>query len=238
MAFRVLQAVGGRCSTRSRCRSSPTPSPTRASARRRSACGARCSASRWRSGRSWAARSCRRSAGGAIFWINIPVGLAAIVLTLRFVPESRAPRPRRFDPVGQALVIVLLATLTFGIIEAPGRGWTSPVIVAAFAAAAPRSSACCSTSRAARSRSSTCASSARSRSRRRSSSRSPRSPRSAGSCSSTRSTCRRCAASRRCRPGSRPCRWPLMTVVASPLSGRIVGRRGPRLPLVVAGACW
>src|SRR3954471_7384694 len=53
----------------------------------------------------------------SIFWINIPVGLAAILLTLRFVPESRAPRPRRFDPVGQMLVMVLLATLTFGIIE-------------------------------------------------------------------------------------------------------------------------
>ena len=39
------------------------------------------------------------------------------------------------------------------------------------------------------------------------------------------------------RPGSPPCRWPLMTVVASPLSGRIVGRRGPRLPLVIAGVC-
>ena len=55
----------------------------------------------------------------AIFLINIPVGLAAIALTLRFVPESKAPRPRRFDPVGQVLVIVLLATLTYGIIEAP-----------------------------------------------------------------------------------------------------------------------
>jgi EmrB/QacA subfamily drug resistance transporter len=72
----------------------------------------------------------------SIFWVNVPVGLAAIALTLRFVPESRAPRPRRFDPVGQALVIVLLATLTYGIIEAPGAGWTSPEIVAAFTAAA------------------------------------------------------------------------------------------------------
>src|SRR5215468_6892497 len=71
-----------------------------------------------------------------IFLINLPVGLAAIALTVRFVPESRAPRPRRFDPAGQALVIVLLATLTFGIIEAPARGWTSPGILAAFGAAA------------------------------------------------------------------------------------------------------
>ena len=71
-----------------------------------------------------------------IFWINLPVGLAAIALTLRLVPESRAPRARRFDPVGQVLVIVLLAALTYGIIEAPALGWSSPAIVAAFAASA------------------------------------------------------------------------------------------------------
>jgi len=53
----------------------------------------------------------------AIFWVNLPIGLAAIALTLRFIPQSRAPRARRFDPVGQILVIVLLATLTAGIIE-------------------------------------------------------------------------------------------------------------------------
>src|SRR3954469_4948900 len=71
----------------------------------------------------------------AIFLINLPVGLAAIALTLRYVPESRAPRPRRFDPAAQVLVIVLLSTLTFGIIEAPSRGWASPLILGAFAAA-------------------------------------------------------------------------------------------------------
>ena len=39
----------------------------------------------------------------SIFWINIPVGIAAIVLTLRFVPESRAPKARRLDPVAQGV---------------------------------------------------------------------------------------------------------------------------------------
>jgi EmrB/QacA subfamily drug resistance transporter len=71
-----------------------------------------------------------------IFLMNVPLGLAAIMLTLRFVPESQAPQPRRFDPVGQFLVIVLLASVTYGIIEAPNAGWTSPTIVVAFAAAA------------------------------------------------------------------------------------------------------
>ncbi len=71
----------------------------------------------------------------SIFWINLPVGLTAIVLTLRYIPESRAERARRFDPIGQVLMILLLSTLTYAIIEAPGKGWTSPLIVAAFTAA-------------------------------------------------------------------------------------------------------
>ncbi len=64
----------------------------------------------------------------AIFWINVPIGLAALVLTALFVPESRAPRPRRADPVGQLLMIVLLASVTYAIIESPGRSWDSPAI--------------------------------------------------------------------------------------------------------------
>ncbi|MFC5672443.1 MFS transporter [Streptomyces incanus] len=55
----------------------------------------------------------------SIFWINLPVGLAALVLTLRFVPESRAPQARRTDPVGQLLLITLFGSLTYAIIEAP-----------------------------------------------------------------------------------------------------------------------
>ena len=72
----------------------------------------------------------------SIFWINLPVGLTAIALALAYIPESKAPRARRFDPVGQVMMIVLFATLTFGIIEAPRMGWGSVPIVAAFAAAA------------------------------------------------------------------------------------------------------
>lgn len=58
----------------------------------------------------------------AIFWVNLPVGLAALALTLRYVPESRAPRARRPDPVGQLLVVVLFGALTYAIIEAPNKG--------------------------------------------------------------------------------------------------------------------
>jgi EmrB/QacA subfamily drug resistance transporter len=71
----------------------------------------------------------------AIFFINIPVGIAAFVLSALLVPESRAPRPRRTDPLGQLLVFTLLAALTYGIIEGPTAGWTAPEIMGVFAIA-------------------------------------------------------------------------------------------------------
>jgi len=67
-----------------------------------------------------------------IFWVNIPVGVAAIALTALFVPESRAPRARRLDPVGQLLVIVTLASLIYAIIEGPDSGWGSAKILGLF----------------------------------------------------------------------------------------------------------
>ena len=69
----------------------------------------------------------------AVFWINVPIGVAALVLTALFVPESRAPKARRMDPVGQLLVMALLGSLTYAIIEAPAAGWTSPLILACVA---------------------------------------------------------------------------------------------------------
>ncbi|MGW3306008.1 MFS transporter [Streptomyces sp. NPDC001073] len=74
----------------------------------------------------------------SIFWINLPVGLAALLLTLKFIPESRAPKARRPDPVGQLLVIALFGSLTYAIIEAPDSGFTSilPFAILALAALA------------------------------------------------------------------------------------------------------
>jgi len=69
----------------------------------------------------------------SVFWVNVPIGLVAIALAARFVPESRAPKPRRLDPFGQVLVVVLLASLIYAIIEGPGRGWSSPEILGLFA---------------------------------------------------------------------------------------------------------
>jgi EmrB/QacA subfamily drug resistance transporter len=68
----------------------------------------------------------------SIFWLNIPIGLAALLLTALFVPESRAPHPRRLDPGGQLLVMAALGSLTFAIIEGRAAGWTSPLILGCF----------------------------------------------------------------------------------------------------------
>src|SRR5579875_231512 len=70
------------------------------------------------------------------FWINIPVGVAAIALTALFVPESRAGTYRRPDPLGQILVMTTLGTRSYAIIEGPAYGWGSARILACFAAAA------------------------------------------------------------------------------------------------------
>jgi len=61
----------------------------------------------------------------SIFWINVPIGVLAIVLVRRVVPESRAERPRRLDPLGQVLAMIGLATLTYAIIEGGDAGWSS-----------------------------------------------------------------------------------------------------------------
>ncbi|MEV0286087.1 MFS transporter [Kribbella sp. NPDC050820] len=65
----------------------------------------------------------------AVFWVNLPIVAAAIVCTALFVPESRAARGRRVDPIGQLLVILLLGSVVYAIIEAGSLGWTSPAIV-------------------------------------------------------------------------------------------------------------
>ena len=72
---------------------------------------------------------------GSVFFINVPVGLLGFAAAAWLVPNSRNPTPRRPDPVGTALSIFGLGLLLWGIIEAPGRGWTSAPIMAALLAA-------------------------------------------------------------------------------------------------------
>jgi DHA2 family methylenomycin A resistance protein-like MFS transporter len=70
----------------------------------------------------------------AVFVVNVPVGVAAIALTLRLVPAQRG-RPRRLDPAAQALAVLSLAALTLAVIEA-GRASAAMLLIAATVAVA------------------------------------------------------------------------------------------------------
>jgi EmrB/QacA subfamily drug resistance transporter len=73
---------------------------------------------------------------GSVFMVNIPIVLLALVGGRLFVPESKDPSPRGLDLVGALLSIVGLVVLVWGIIEAPGRGWTDGGTLGAFLVAA------------------------------------------------------------------------------------------------------
>ncbi len=68
----------------------------------------------------------------SIFWVNVPVGLVAIALVSRFIPESRAGVRRRLDLVAQVLVIVMLGALVYAIIEGARADWRESGIRALF----------------------------------------------------------------------------------------------------------
>ncbi|HET9073939.1 MAG TPA: MFS transporter [Solirubrobacteraceae bacterium] len=70
-----------------------------------------------------------------VFVVNLPIGALALALTFFFVPDSRAEHARRPDPVGQLLILVGFATLVYGIIEGQKDGWGSLPIVTCFAVA-------------------------------------------------------------------------------------------------------
>jgi len=72
----------------------------------------------------------------AVFWINLPICAAAIILTAVFVPESKSATMRDIDPVGQLLAVLTLFGLVFVLIEGPGLGWTDARIVAIAVGAA------------------------------------------------------------------------------------------------------
>jgi EmrB/QacA subfamily drug resistance transporter len=72
----------------------------------------------------------------SVFWVNVPIGLVMIVATRRYVPESRAPRPRRVDVPGQVLMIIMLGSLTYAVIQGSAQGWGSARILALFAVSA------------------------------------------------------------------------------------------------------
>jgi DHA2 family methylenomycin A resistance protein-like MFS transporter len=71
----------------------------------------------------------------SVFFLNVPVGIAGLIVAARFAPESKNPEGRTIDLPGQVLGIAWLGSLTYALIEGNARGWTSPLIVTCLAIA-------------------------------------------------------------------------------------------------------
>ena len=171
-----------------------------------------------------------------IFWANIPVGLAAISLTALLVPDSKAAKGRKADPLGQVLVIVMLASLAYAIIQGPSAGWFSPHIAGFFLLSLvalglllryePRRAEPLIDFRffksvpfSAANATAVCAIAA-----------------SAGFLFLTTLYLQDVRGFSALRAGLTLLPMPCMMAFASPISGRIVARGGPRVPFVIAGA--
>ena len=68
----------------------------------------------------------------SIFFLNIPLGLLALFLTIRFVPESKNPKAKRIDIIGSLLIFFSLLGITYGLIVGSDNGWSNPFIVSSL----------------------------------------------------------------------------------------------------------
>ena len=70
-----------------------------------------------------------------IFYVNLPIGLLAVGITLRKVAESRAPHARRPDWPGFVLFTAALSSLVYGLIESNERSFTDSLVLTCLASA-------------------------------------------------------------------------------------------------------
>jgi EmrB/QacA subfamily drug resistance transporter len=68
-----------------------------------------------------------------IFWVNVPLGIAAVVAVLRVLPETYGP-PSRLDPVGMVAASGAMASIVWGVLRAPDAGWGSTEVLGALVA--------------------------------------------------------------------------------------------------------
>jgi EmrB/QacA subfamily drug resistance transporter len=73
---------------------------------------------------------------GSIFLINVPMAVLGLVAVAVLLPETRDPLPRRPDVPGGLLSTAGLVIVVYGLIEAPSRGWSDGLTLAALAAGA------------------------------------------------------------------------------------------------------
>src|SRR5215204_2186366 len=73
-------------------------------------------------------------AWSSVFLVNVPFAAAALLLGIRYIPESRDPRPGAFDLLGAALSTAGFSVLVYAIIEAPEQGWLSGLALGSLGA--------------------------------------------------------------------------------------------------------
>jgi EmrB/QacA subfamily drug resistance transporter len=66
---------------------------------------------------------------GSVFLINVPLAAVGLAFALPLVPGSKNPAAKPADPVGAALSMAGLALLLWALIEAPGHGWSSALVL-------------------------------------------------------------------------------------------------------------
>ncbi len=71
----------------------------------------------------------------SVFLVHVPIVIGALIAGRALVPASRADRTPRLDPLGAVLSLAGLVALTYGLIEAPGRGWMSVATLGILGAA-------------------------------------------------------------------------------------------------------
>ena len=63
----------------------------------------------------------------AIFYVNVPIGIVALWVLAKHVPETSDEETHRLDYPGALSIVLALALFTFGLLEIPEIGWTWPV---------------------------------------------------------------------------------------------------------------
>jgi MFS transporter, DHA2 family, multidrug resistance protein len=71
----------------------------------------------------------------AVFLVNVPLAVVAMIATRLLLAESRDPKPGRFDPLGAFGSMVGVGLLVWAIVEAPANGWGSAVTIGALVGA-------------------------------------------------------------------------------------------------------
>ncbi|WP_158602289.1 DHA2 family efflux MFS transporter permease subunit [Cohnella endophytica] len=72
----------------------------------------------------------------SVFWVNLPIGAIVSLALIAKMKATPADGSRSIDWLGQSLIILCIAALTFGMIEGNSRGWNDSIIIGSFALSA------------------------------------------------------------------------------------------------------